>query len=767
MNSDKDLNFERAGAEARIVVDALRQTVPGTEIVAIVTDIAVPIPGFELDPVVGDEATAAFEAIRTRVFDQLKGEDDDVLVSFVTKVHGIEWGVLVNPITLENERVIGALIIARQGRVWSKRERDIAASYAGLLSHVATAANQAKALQRQRVLDELVNKVAERLMSASAVNRQETLDWVMWFLADFLKADVAFMRRNDLHHNVSILEAEWPIRTDKPDPDPLYEIAFDADPIFMQTRDLREPYLNGGIDMDEVYKDRAIEGSGVYPSDGACVPLLLGDVTWGIVGFLHLDKHNWIPAEVRALTAVASLLVQMQARIDAEERTRYNADHDDLTGLPNRRALIEELKLRIAQRRRFAAMVIDLDRFKVMNDYLGHANGDKLLIAMADRLRNGMGIRATDFVARLGGDEFVVLLDNARDSVQVQATGLRIREAIAKPMDINGQEVSHTASLGIAFSDGDKNTALDYLRWADVAMYEAKTRGGNQTIIFDQELRKLVDERSQTELELREAIEGDGLRLHYQPEVDIRTGQLLSVESLVRWQHPVRGLLNAADFIRIAEETGIVTDMGRWVFNEACRQLALWQRDYPNLDFKVRVNMSPADFRQPKLVEKFSEVIERHGVSGNRLCIEITEYATLDDFTYERITSVIAAFQEMGVEIALDDFGTGTASMTELKKLPVDILKLDMSFVRGVATDTRDRTIVESLISLGDGFNLGITAEGIETATIAEKLMEMWCFRGQGYLFSRPVPAESLTAILNAGAIESEFLAPAGSSRGE
>ena len=761
MKSDKDVYLDKAGEETRLLVETLLQAVPGTEIVAVATDDSTSIPGFELDPVVGTDAAHAYEVIRAKVLAKLKGVE--TVESFVTRVNGIEWGVLANPVTIRGERVVGALIVARHGRTWSKRERVMAASYASLLSHVATLATREGVLLHQRRLDELVAQVAERLMSASATNRQEVLDWVMKVLAEFLSADISFLRRNDLHRNVSVLEAEWPIRDDKPDPDPLYEVSFDADPIFMATRDLRKPYLTGGVDIDEVYKDRANEGAGVIPSDGAAVPLLLGETTWGIIGFLHLNMHNWMPEEVRALQAVASLLVQMQARIDAEDRTRYNANHDELTGLPNRRALVEELKRRLTMRNRFAVMVIDLDRFKIMNDYLGHGNGDRLLMTIADRIRTS--IRANDFAARLGGDEFVLILDKATSELEVMATAYRIRDAIAKPVDINGQEVSHTASLGIAFSDSGEHSGLEYLGWADVAMYAAKSRGGNLAVVFDQELRQSVNDRSQTELMLRDAIDGDGLRLHFQPEVDIRTGRLLAVESLVRWEHPTRGLLAAAEFITVAEETGMVTDIGRWVFAEACRQLGEWQRDFPDLPMKVRVNMSPADFRQPSLIPFVRRVIEENNVPGNRLCVEVTEYAALDDF--QNATRVIKSLQDLGIEIALDDFGTGTASMTELKNLPVDLIKLDMSFVRGVTTDNYDRAIVESIIRLGDALNLGVIAEGIESSSVADKLLELGCYRGQGYLISRPVPANELTAMLRAGAVAPSLLRSSAPRRAE
>ncbi|MFI5035632.1 MAG: putative bifunctional diguanylate cyclase/phosphodiesterase [Acidimicrobiales bacterium] len=754
MTSLTHSSLEHAGEETRLVVETLLQVVPGTQIVAVVTNLEKPVPGFELDPMVGPGSETAFERLSERVRGQLRG--DTTPGPFSSVVLGIEWGALVEPLVVEGGDVVGALVVARHGRTWSARERQLVKAFSSLLSHVATLATREGRLLHQRRLDELVAQVAERLMSASATNRQETLDWVTQVLAEFLSADVAFIRRNDLPRGLSILEAEWPIREDKPDPDPLGEVSFDADPIFMALRDMKAPYLTGVADMTEDYRDRAREAAGVTPAAGAAVPLLLGDSTWGILGFLHFNLHAWVPAEINALQAVASMLVQLQARIDAEERTRYNANHDELTGLPNRRALVHELKTRLDANRKTAVMVIDLDRFKVMNDYLGHGSGDRLLVTIADRIRTS--IRAKDFAARLGGDEFVFIVDKVKSEMEVLATAYRILDIIAQPVDISGQEVSHTASIGIAISESDTVSGLDLLGWADVAMYAAKARGRNQAVVVDNELREAVNERSRTELMLREAIEGDGLRLHFQPEVDIRDGRLLAVEALVRWEHPTRGILAASEFIKVAEETGLVTDIGRWVFAEACRQLGVWQAEYPTLDFVVRVNMSPADFKMGDLVDFVKQSMQDNGVPGNRLCIEITEYAMMDE--PDKTAKLLKRFQALGVEIALDDFGTGFASMTELKHLPVNLLKLDMSFVQGITTDPYDQAIVESIIRLGRALNLGVIAEGIESSPIIEKLLELGCDRGQGYLISRPVAPIELAPMLRTGSVPSSLLHP-------
>jgi diguanylate cyclase (GGDEF)-like protein len=746
--------LDRTGEETRLVVETLLQVVPGTQIVAVLTNLARPIPGIELEPLVSAYSQTAFERISERVGGQLIG--DSPLGSFSTVVQGIEWGVLVDPIKLQNGDIVGALVVSRHGRAWSARERSLTRAFGSLLSHVATLATREGRLLHQRRLDELVAQVAERLMSTTAENRQEVLNWVCQVLAEFLVADVALIRRNDLPRGLSILEAEWPLRTDTPDPDPLGEVSFDVDPIFMAMRDLRAPYLTGVDDVTDEYKDRTKLADQPTPASGAAVPLLLGDSTWGILGFLHFNLHDWVPAEVNALQAVASMLVQLQARIEAEERTQYNANHDDLTGLPNRRALVRELKERLDARREMAVMVIDLDRFKIMNDYLGHGSGDRLLIAIADRIRTS--IRANDFAARLGGDEFVFIVDKAKSEMEALATAYRMLDVISQPVEIFGQQVSHTASIGIALAEPGEQSGLDLLGWADVAMYAAKNRGRNRAVVFDHELRQEVNERSRTELMLREAIDMGGLRLHFQPEVDLRTGQVLAVEALVRWEHPTRGLLAASEFIKVAEDTGLITEIGRWVFSEACRQLRIWRKQFRNLPLIMRINMSPAEFKMDDLVEFVKRCLLENKVPGNRVCIEITEHAVVDE--PDRIAQILKGFQALGVEVALDDFGTGFASMTHLKELPVNLLKLDMSFVRGITSDNYDRAIADSIIRLGNALNLDVIAEGIESSDIVEKLLDLGCHRGQGYLINPPVAASELTALLERGSVSKSVLHP-------
>ena len=740
----------KSGEETRLVVETLLEVIPGTQIVAIVTSSSEPFKGLDMEPLISAGAHDVFDRISELVKEALATPEP--IEDLAVVIDGVEWGILINAIEARQGNIVGALIVAREGRVWSTRERSLGRGFGGLLSHVAAQFIRESKLLHQTRLDELVSKVAERLMSASATTRQEVFDWTVKELCEFLATDVAFIRRNDHVRGLSIMEAEWPHRVDVPDPDPLGEVPFDSDPVFAAMRDLKAPYLPG-VDLDE-YFAHVDEATGVDDVYGAAVPLLMHGQTWGILGFLHFNKHTWVQAEINALQAVASMLVQLQARIDAEEQTIFNANHDDLTGLPNRRALIAELVRRLESGRDTAVMIIDLDRFKVMNDFLGHASGDRLLVTIADRLRTS--IRANDFAARLGGDEFVFLVDQITSEMEILATSFRLLEIIAEPVDIHGQMFSHTASIGIALAPDSHPDAVEMLGWADVALYSAKNRGRNQAVVFDAQLREVANERSELELSLRDAIDEGGLRLHFQPEVDLRTGKLLALEALVRWEHPVRGMIPAAEFITVAEETGLIVNIGRWVFAEACRTMSMWCTTYPESDFVLRINMSPAEFLMDDIVEFVEECLVLNGVPGDRVCIEITEYTVLDK--PEKTAKILLGFQALGVEVALDDFGTGFASMTELKNLPVNVLKLDLSFVQGITHDIYDRAIVESIIRLGNALSLKVVAEGIETTDIADKLVDLGCQRGQGYLISRPVPPKDLETILRKGSIPIESL---------
>jgi diguanylate cyclase (GGDEF)-like protein len=601
-------------------------------------------------------------------------------------------------------------------------------------------------------LDELVARVAVELMSVTADSVNTSFASILRVLNEYFNIDTSFLRRNDRERGMSVLVAEWPQRQNVPDPDPLGEVPFGQDPTFDATRDLTQPYLMRPTSASKEYRERVREGSGIAEVSLAMVPLTKEHTTVGILGFVSFGDRIWEVPETNALQTVASLMVQVQARVEAEERLTYQADHDELTGLPNRRWLLAELRLRL-QRNPIEPIglgVLGLDGFKSLNDFLGHGAGDLMLATVADRLRRA--VRREDFIARLSGDEFVILLGRPAVELNALDDANKLLDFLRRPVEIRGHKVSRTACFGVAFGNGESSTAEGMLEQADAALQLAKARGRNQTAVFDSELRAAVEQRSEAELQLRDAIEHGGLVLHYQPEVDLRTGRLLAVEALVRWNHPLRGLLTAGEFIKVAEDTGLIADLGRWVLAEACHQMTAWQAQYPSLNIKMRVNVSPAQLATHNIVALVAQCLSDNGLAGALLCLEITEHAVMSDV--EQTIEILNELKVLGVSLAIDDFGTGYSSMSQLKRLPVDALKIDQTFVAGLGIDRGDQAIVDATVRLAASFGLDLIGEGVETTQMAHELLRLGCYRAQGFLLCRPKSAADLAPVLRDGGLD-------------
>jgi len=438
------------------------------------------------------------------------------------------------------------------------------------------------------------------------------------------------------------------------------------------------------------------------------------------------------------LTFVADITDQRRSR----QLLEYQASHDELTGLANRRSFVTDVATELGHTRQCAVLVLDLDRFKVVNDSLGHSVGDQLLVTCADRIR--LSLRPGDTVCRLGGDEFAILLRAPADSSAVAAVADRLLSLLREPVQIAGEEVFPSASIGIAIPDtGD--AVEDLLRHADAAMYQAKGRGRDRWTQFDRSLREAVVERVRTETDLRRAIENGQLDVHYQPEFMLETGEIVGVEALVRWHHPERGLLTAGSFIALAEETGLVVDLGRWVLGQATVQGATWVNE--GHDIIMRVNLSARQLR-PAVVGEVEEALAAAGLAPERLCLELTETAIMDDV--QQTAQILQQFRDLGVQVAIDDFGTGFSSLAYLKRFAVDILKIDRTFVDGVGVDPDDTAIVSSIIGLARSLRLEVVAEGIEDPTQVAELVRLGCQRGQGFHLARPAPPEDVGMILAA-----------------
>ncbi len=436
-------------------------------------------------------------------------------------------------------------------------------------------------------------------------------------------------------------------------------------------------------------------------------------------------------------------LSDITERKQAEEQLQHQALHDALTGLPNRLLFSDRLRGALARAQRsglgLAVFFVDLDNFKFVNDSMGHEAGDTLLRTIATRLQDCT--RTVDTTARMGGDEFTLLLEELHTIEEATQVADRIIARLKQPIRLGEREVFASASIGIVYSSDPNMTPEEILRDADTAMYHAKTGGKAGYVIFDPAMNSGVVQRLEVETGLRFALERNELRVHYQPLVDLQTGEMVGVEALVRWEHPTLGLMMPGSFIPIAEETGLIVPMGYWVLEEACRQVQGWKSFYPAFrGLGVSVNLSGKQLQRADVVEQVRVVLQKTGIAAGEVKLEITESVMMTDV--EDILAKLHALKGLGVKLAMDDFGTGYSSMSSLNLLPLDTVKIDRSFVKGMVDEEETRSIVTAIMMLSRALQLDITGEGIETAEQVTCLQGLGCHLGQGYYFSQPLPAD-------------------------
>jgi diguanylate cyclase (GGDEF)-like protein len=430
-----------------------------------------------------------------------------------------------------------------------------------------------------------------------------------------------------------------------------------------------------------------------------------------------------------------------------EEKLAYRALHDPLTGLPNRDLLLDRLGQALARAgrsgRKVAVLFMDLDNFKYVNDSLGHDAGDGLLVEVAERLRGSL--RPADTVARLGGDEFVMLLEGLKSEADAEEAVARVTEAINRPVYLKDQEVFVTFSIGIAMNTPDEAHHDDLLRRADVAMYRAKNDGKDRHRVFDASMNASARVRLELASDLRRALARDELPIHYQPTVCLEGGRILGFEALVRWEHPRKGLILPAEFMPVAEETGLIVPMGRHTLREACRRAKDWQ-DGGRRPLTVSVNLSVRQLQDADLLADVSLALEESGLAPRDLILEITESALMGDVP--KNVAVLRGLKALGVRIAIDDFGTGYSSLSYLERFPVDVVKVDRSFVGRLGRNAKGGALVCAVIDLARALDLDVVAEGVETAEQAEELARLGCEVAQGYHFASPLDPEEVSEFL-------------------
>jgi diguanylate cyclase (GGDEF)-like protein len=437
-------------------------------------------------------------------------------------------------------------------------------------------------------------------------------------------------------------------------------------------------------------------------------------------------------------------------RHQIQTETKYIAQHDAVTDLPNRLLLRDRISqaIQLARRRNMSTAVIflDLDRFKYINDSLGHLVGDKLLQSVSLRLVGA--VRDSDTVSRQGGDEFIILLSEVAHPQHAAISAKKLLLALCAPHFIGGQELHIDGSIGISVFPGDGEDAETLIKNADTAMYEAKAKGRNNFQFFKAEMNLKMVERQTLEAGLRHALERNEFLLHYQPKVNLTTAEITSAEALIRWQHPDRGIVPPGQFVPVAEDCGLILKIGRWVLREACRQARDWQlQGLPPVC--IAVNVSAAEFRSKDFVESVAAILSETGLDPRYLELELTEGVLMDDAEFT--ASVLKDLKAMGVHLAVDDFGTGYSSLSYLRKFPIDVLKIDRSFVTQITAESDDSTIVNAIINMGKSLKYLVVAEGIETQEQRAYLQSRHCEEGQGYLFSRPVSVAQFAVLLRHG----------------
>ncbi|HET9522459.1 MAG TPA: diguanylate cyclase, partial [Candidatus Limnocylindrales bacterium] len=509
------------------------------------------------------------------------------------------------------------------------------------------------------------------------------------------------------------------------------------------------------VDDYDAFEDRAADLPRSAFGAVVGVPLTSGSRVIGVIGLASgAVERRFGQREVAAVSRFAQLASIALDNAHLVETAQRGALYDPITGLPNRELLTDRVNHSLSWSRDgddapIALILLDLDRFKVINESLGHATGDQLLVAVGERL--GRCLRPGDTVARFGGDEFGIVLDGIRGLDEAHRVAKRILDELREPFSLGDREWFVTANLGIAVAWTGRGAAEDLFREAEVALVQAKRGAGPQYAFFEPAMSAATMERVELENDLRRALERDELRLHYQPLVDLATDRIVGLEALVRWQHPTRGLVPPLSFIPLAEETGLIVPLGKWVLETACRQARTWLDLLPEAALVMSVNLSARQFTQPDLVAQVADILEATGLPAHLLELEITETVLMDQT--EAGTRALRALRELGVQLVLDDFGTGYSSLSYLKHLPLDTIKIDRSFVNGLEADDANLPIVQAVIALAHGLGIGVVAEGIETAAQLARLRDLVCDRGQGFYYARPQPPDDIGRLLVSGVV--------------
>lgn len=602
---------------------------------------------------------------------------------------------------------------------------------AGLVNQARRRARQELEAEYRKTLDDLQLRLARRFLDRRVAEIGPVVEWVLGELGATLDCDlIAFAEFVGTRDG----ETHWWSRQGEPR---AVASALDLDrgrfsEHFASCLETGEPL----VVRSRLLPDR-IRATAEEVTDSEFSMLVVPFRAPGValmLGVCALEDREWRDVETALLQQVIGQVRQFIDVVAGRRRLEFDASHDALTGLANRRKMAEEFTGLVEAGRRGAVLMIDVDRFKVVNDSLGHSAGDAVLVAIADRIRTS--VRSEDLVGRFGGDEFAVMVRDTTSDLELAATADRLIEIIREPILVRGTTVIPTCSIGIAASSGSDDVE-SVLRHADAALYEAKAKGRDRYEFFDDAHRQSLTERLHLETALRHGVANGQFDAWFQPEYDLMSGRIVGTEALIRWNHPTDGVLDASHFIDTAEEIGLAPEMSRLVVRRSLEALRSWLDD--GFDTRTRVNIAAAQLQSRELAEQIADALDEFDVPADRLCIEITERSLMLDPA--SAIDALSAVRDLGVEVAVDDFGTGFSSLARLKHLPVDTLKIDRTFVSGLVTSATDREIVRTIIWLSRGLGLDVVAEGVEREEEVALLLELGCRRAQGWLWSHAVPA--------------------------
>ncbi len=619
------------------------------------------------------------------------------------------------------------------------------------------------ALQYQLEFNQLITSILTRFINVKLAEIPAGIEQALQKIGQFTRVDTSYIFRWDNENKTFSMVYEWVAPGQKAQHEKVQNLTRDAFPWAIDTLLRGEVlYVPSVVDLGNKTAGERQNMLTFNLKSLLCIPLIFQDVVLGWVGLASFSENKlWTESNIEFFRIFAKILTNVMQRQQTEKalwdseqveaKLRHDIFHDSLTGLPNRALLLDRLKQALKRKQRhpdwlFAVLFLDLDRFKIINDSLGHLTGDQLLIALGSRLEKCL--RSSDTLARLGGDEFVILLEELQSEDEAVKIAERIHQALKKPFVLKNQELFVSASIGITFSSShDYNEPAQLLRDADTAMYQAKELGKTCHAVFEPFMHTHAQKRLQLENDLRRAISRQELVVYYQPILSLETNCLQGMEALVRWQHPSLGLVSPTDFISIAEETGIIIALDQWVLKNACLQVSYWKKQFPAFShLTLSVNFSGKQFFQSGLIQKTGQILAETGLEGQYLRLEITESVLIEN--YSSVLKRLNQLRDEKIQVCLDDFGTGYSSLSYLNRFPINILKIDRSFIKNLDIKDSQSAIVRAILVMARELKIKVIAEGVETAEQINFLKALGCFGAQGYWFSHPLDTEEMTQFL-------------------